>query len=110
MATVNPFDPSSKTYLISTSSVQVVTGDNINNLSYRVRNIGTTQAYFRYAPPAPLGASVTVGTVSAPSAGTPSENTIGMFPNSVEVFTLPPNCWFKSDTANAFEVTCGIGV
>jgi hypothetical protein len=33
-----------------------------------------------------------------------------MFPESVEVFTLPPNVWLKSDTANAFEVIAGEGL
>jgi hypothetical protein len=110
MSTVNAFSPKSQTYLVSTSSVQIVTNDNVNAVSYRVRNLSTNTAYFSWLPANPTGAAVTVGSVTAPTAGTPSFNTIGMFPESVEIFTLPPNVWMKSDTANAFEVIAGEGI
>jgi hypothetical protein len=110
MSTVNAFCPKGQTYLVSTSSVQIQTTDNVNAVSYRIRNLSTNTAYFRWAPAQPTGTAVTVGAVSAPSAGTPSVNTIGMFPESVEVLTLPPNVWMLSDTANAFEVVAGEGI
>ena len=110
MSTVNAFCPKGQTYLVSTSSVQVTTQDNVNAISYRVRNLTTGTAYFAWAPPQPNGQAVTVGTVTAPTAGSPSQNVIGMFAQSVEVFTLPPNVWLKSDTANAFEVIAGEGM
>lgn len=110
MSMVNAFTPQGKTYLVSTTSVQIQTNTNSNAISYRVRNLSTSTAYFRWAPPGAVGSSVTVGTVTVPVAGTPSDNVIGMFPESVEVFTLPPNVWLKSDTANAFEVIAGEGI
>jgi hypothetical protein len=67
-------------------------------------------AYFAWAPADPAGNTVTISAVTVPVAGTPSTNVIGMFADSVEVFTLPPNVWMKSDTANAFEVIAGEGI
>ena len=110
MSTVNAFCPKGQTYLVSTSSVQIQTTDNVNAVSYRIRHLSTNTAYFRWAPAQPTGTAVTVGSVTTPTAGSPSVNTIGMFPESVEVFTLPPNVWLKSDTANAFEVIAGEGI
>ena len=110
MSTVNAFSPKGKTYLVTTSSVQILTTDNVNAVSYRIRNLSTNTAYFSWLPAQPTGTAVTVGSVTTPSAGSPSSNTLGMFPESVEVFSLPPNVWLKSDTANAFEVTPGEGI
>jgi hypothetical protein len=110
MSTVNAFTPRGKTYLVTTSDVQIQTQDNMNAISYRVRNITTGTAYFGWKPADPLGGTVAIGSVAAPSAGTPKQNIIGMFPESVEVFTLPPNVWLKSDTADSFEVIAGEGI
>ena len=110
MSTVNAFSPKGQTVLVTTSAVQVKTQDNVYSVSYRVRNLSTNTAYFAWAPADPLGASVTPPTPAAPSAGSPVTQTMGMFPESVEVFSLPPNAWFLSDTANAFEVTPGEGI
>jgi transglutaminase-like putative cysteine protease len=110
MSTVNAFSPKGQTYLVTTSDVQVKTQDNVNAVSYRIRNLSTSTAYFGWKPADPTGAAVTIGTVTTPTAGSPSQNVIGMFPESVEVFTLPPNVWFKSGTANAFEVIAGEGI
>jgi hypothetical protein len=110
MSTVNAFTPRGKTYLVTTSDVQIFTQDNASAISYRVRNITTGVAYFGWKPADPLGGSVAIGSVSAPTAGSPTQNIIGMFPQSVEVFTLPPNVWLKSDTASAFEVIAGTGI
>lgn len=110
MSTVNAFTPRGQTYLVTTSAVQIKTNDNSYAVSYRVRNLSTNIAYFAWAPADPLGATITIGSVTTPVAGTPSTNVIGMFPESVEVFSLPPNVWLKSDTANAFEVIPGEGI
>ena len=110
MSTVNAFSPKGQTYLVTTSDVQVKTQDNVNAVSYRIRNLSTSTAYFGWKPADPTGATVSIGTVTTPTAGSPSQNVIGMFAESVEVFTLPPNVWFKSGTANAFEVIAGEGI
>jgi transglutaminase-like putative cysteine protease len=110
MSTVNAFSPKGQTFLVTTSDVQIKTQDNVSAISYRVRNLTTATAYFGWKPADPTGATVAIGTVTTPTAGSPSQNVIGMFPQSVEVFTLPPNVWMKSDTANAFEVIAGEGI
>ena len=110
MSTVNAFTPRGKTYLVTTSDVQIQTQDNMGAISYRVRNLLTSAAYFGWKPADPLGGTVAIGSVTTPTAGSPSQNVIGMFPQSVEVFTLPPNVWLKADTANAFEVIAGEGI
>ena len=110
MSTVNAFTPKGQTYTVSTTSVQIKTQDNAYAISYRIRNLLSTAAYLKWVPADPLGAAKTVPAIVAPVAGTPSTNTIGMFPNSVEVISLPPNVWLLADTANAFEVTPGEGL
>jgi hypothetical protein len=110
MSTVNAFSPKGQTYLVTTSDVQIKTQDNVNAVSYRIRNLSTSTAYFGWKPADPTGATVAIGTVTTPTAGSPSQNVIGMFPESVEVFTLPPNVWLKSGTAVAFEVIAGEGI
>lgn len=109
MSTVNAFTPKGQTYTVSTSSVQIKTQDNAYAVSYRVRNLLSTAAYLAWSPADPLGASITVGSTSAPSAGSPA-SVLGFLPNSVEVVQLPPNVWLKAGTANAFEVTPGEGM
>lgn len=109
MSTVNAFTPMGQTYLVTTSSVQIPTNNNSYAVSYRVRNLLSTAAYLAWAPADPLGASVTVGSASAPSAGSPAA-VLGFLPNSVEVVQLPPNVWVKAGTASAFEITPGEGM
>ena len=109
MSTVNAFTPQGQTYTVTTSSVQIKTNTNSYAVSYRVRNLLSTAAYLAWAPADPLGASITVGSASAPSAGSPAA-VLGFLPNSVEVVQLPPNVWLKAGTANAFEVTPGEGM
>lgn len=104
-----PFGP---TVLVGTSEVQVSSGTRATGpTAYRVRNLSASQQYFSWAPAAPLGGAAPSITVTAPSAGVPSANTIGMLPFSVEVFGgLPPNCYFKANAAGAFEITPGEGL
>lgn len=110
MSTVNAFQPQGSTYVVSTDTVQVTTKNNVYAVSYRVRNLTGSTAYLSWAPADPLGAAITIGSVSAPSAGSPADNTLGIYANSVEVFTLPPNVWLKASESNAFEVTPGEGL
>lgn len=110
MSFVNAFQPTGSTVLVTTSSVQITTSDNVQAVTYRIRNVAATQAYLSWLPADPLGAAITVGSVTAPTAGSPSAKTLGFAVGAVEVFTLPPNVWMKSDTANAFEVTPGVGL
>lgn len=105
------FSPSGPTVLVGTSEVQVSGKDNAYPTTYRVRNLLTTTQYLSWAPAAPLGGSAPSITVTVPTAGNPSTNTIGMGGGGVEVFgTLPPNCYFKANAAGAFEVTPGEGL
>jgi hypothetical protein len=110
MSTVNAFTPKGKTYLVSTSDVQVQTQDNVTAISYRIMNVTSGTVYLRFKPADPLGASISVGTVTAPTAGNPSQDTVGFLAGSIEVISMPPNVWLKSDTANALLVTPGVGI
>jgi hypothetical protein len=110
MAYNSPFSPFGPTYLVGTSSVQVKSSNNNNPTSYRVRNLLPSTQYFSWVAPAP-GDAVQNVTVTVPTAGVPSANTIGMLPNSVEVFGgLPANAWFEAGSAGAFEITPGEGL
>jgi hypothetical protein len=105
------FSPFGPTYLVGTSSVQVKTNNNNYPSSYRVKNLLTTNAYLAWLPQEPNDAAVTVSTATAPSAGVPSVNTLGLLPNSVEIFSgIPPNAWFIGSAAGAFEITPGEGL
>lgn len=110
MSTVNAFTPKGKTFLVSTSDVQIPTQDNVTAISYRVVNVTSGTVYLGFAPADPTGAAVAVGTVAAPTAGSPVNNIIGFLSGSVEVVSLPPNVWLKSDTANAMQITPGVGI
>lgn len=103
------FVPFGQTYLVGTTSVQVLSQGNQGATSYRIKSMLTTTQYLRWAPPSPTGVAVTVGSVTAPVAGTPSNETIGLFPGAVEVISLPANAWFKADAVAAFEITPGEG-
>jgi hypothetical protein len=111
MAFYGPFCPKGPTVLVGTSSVQVTTSDNSNPSSYRVRNLLTTAQYLSWAPPAPGGAPVTVAAATAPTAGSPSANTLGMAGSATEVFgNLPAQAWFIANASANFEVTPGEGL
>jgi len=110
MAYDSPFSPFGATYLVGTTSVQVQSSNGNQPTSYRVRNLLSTVQYFSWLPPQPNDAVQNV-TVTVPTAGNPSANTIGMLPFSVEVFGgLPANAWFEANAADAFEITAGEGV
>lgn len=104
-----PFGP---TVLVGTSEVQVSSGmRNTGPTAYRVRNLSTSAQYFSWAPAAPLGGAAPSITVTIPTAGNPSANTLGMAAGNVEVFGgLPANAFFKANAAGAFEITPGEGL
>lgn len=103
------FVPMGQTYLVGNSSVQVKSQGNQTPTTYRIKAMLSTTQYLRWAPPDPTGTAITVGSVTAPSAGVPSSETFGFFPGAVEVISLPANAWFKADAVAAFEITPGEG-
>ena len=110
MAFTSAFSPFGSTVLVGTTAVQVSTSNNTDPTNYRVKNMLSTTQYFTFKAPQPNNATQTI-TVTAPIAGTPSAQTIGMLPYSVEIFGgLPANSWFKADAAAAFEITPGEGL
>lgn len=112
MAYNSPFTPLGPTVLVGTSSVQVTSNRNIGPTSYRIRNLSSSAAqYIRWAAPLPSDTAVTVPAATAPTAGTPQPQTLGLAPGAVETFGgLPPNAWFIANAVGAFEVTPGEGV
>jgi hypothetical protein len=109
MSTVNAFTPFGQTYLVSTSDVQIKTQNNTYAVSYRIVNLTSGTVYLGFKPADPLGGSISVGTVSVPTAGSPVDS-IGFLSGSIEVVSLPPNVWLKADTANSMLVTPGVGI
>lgn len=109
MAYDSTFTPKGPTVLVTTSAVQVLpTQDGERCTAYRVRCL--VSGYLAWAvSEIAVGATPAI-TAAAPSAGTPSPNTVGMLANAVETFTLPQSAWFKSSVVNGFEVTPGEGV
>ena len=111
MANYSSFSPFGPTYLVGTSPVKVSANNNENPTAYRIRNLLNTQQYLSWVPSSnPFGGTPTI-TVTAPTAGNPSDNTMGFLPLSVEIIgTLPANAWFQAGTAAAFEITPGEGL
>lgn len=103
------FTPTGPTYLIGTAfPVQALSSNNAAPTSYRIRNTSTNTNYISWWPPLASGNSPVFAS-TAPVAGTPAVNTIGMIGTSVEVLSLPSNCWFIGN-ASGFEVTPGEGL
>jgi hypothetical protein len=98
------FKPLGPTTLLGLSAVQLTASGNSSAapISIRVRNLLTVAAYFSWAGNS--GVSCVI-----PTAGNPSQGTIGMLPTSVETFEVPYNSWFIANTAAAFEMTPGMG-
>lgn len=103
MAVNGAFSPSGPTLLVGSTPLEIAPANAGTNLGYRVRNLSASVQYFTH------GANGSITSAGAPSANTPSANTIGMLPNSVETFAnlLP---WMVASTATGFEVTPGEGV
>jgi hypothetical protein len=101
-----PFGPS---YLVGTSVVQVLTTNNNPATSYRIRNLLVTAQWFAWVQP--VGSTSPTITVTAPTAGVPSANTMGLAAGATGIFgNIPPNAWFKADAAAAFEIVPGEGL
>lgn len=109
MSTVNAFSPKGQSYLVTTSSVQIKTQDNVSAVSYRVVNTTTSTVTLGWLPADPLGASVTVDAPSAPTAGSPTTS-LTFLSGAVEIVSLPPNVWLRADTASSLIVTPGEGI
>jgi hypothetical protein len=102
------FQPTGPTVTVDGTTRQVPsTMPAASFMQYRIRNVNTTGAYIAYSTPNIASGTPTV-TVTAPVAGTPQANTIGMLGSSVEVFTLPAGAFFIA-SAGTFEVTPGEG-
>ena len=109
MAYDSTFTPKGPTYLVGITPIQASPyNPNEASTSYRVRCLAT--AYLAWVTNNDVGAPPPVITATAPSAGVSQANTMGMTIGGVETFTLPPNAWFISSVAAAFEVTPGEGV
>lgn len=103
MAVNGAFAPNGPTILVVNTATQILPTNAITNPGFRVRNLSASVQYFTH------GATSGVTSAGAPAAGIPSNNTIGMLPNSVETFAnlLP---WMIASTATGFEVTAGDGL
>ena len=96
MAYNSPFTPWGATYLVgNAASVQVKTSNNVYPSSYRIVNVTASLIRVSWQPPEPGDLAVTVPTVTAPTLGSPSANTIAIPANGVAVIGgIPPNAWF----------------
>lgn len=96
------FAPNGPTVLVNGSATQIAPGSTMSVQGYRVRNLSSSVQYFTHG-------QTGVTSAGAPSAGSPTVNTIGMIGNSVEVFSglLP---FAIASTATGFEFTPGDGV
>ena len=101
------FTPKGPTVLVGVNAVLAPTSDGTAATSYRVRNILSTAQYLAWYPKTVMPPAFTV---TAPTAATPSTNTMGFAAGSTETVVFPANCWFKADAISAFEVTPGEGV
>ena len=105
----SPFTPFGPTYLVGLSQVQVSTINNMQATSYRVRNILNAITYFAWSPPIASGGAPSMA-ATAPLAGQPSANVMGMAANDTRIFCLPDKAWFIASAAAGLEITPGEGV
>jgi hypothetical protein len=103
-----PFRPTGPTVTVDGTARQVSSTGPTGNQQYRVRNVNGAAAYFAWSTASISSGVAPTMSVTAPVAGTPQANVIGMLATSVEVFTLPVNAWFLAG-AGTFEVTPGEG-
>lgn len=99
------FKPQGPTALVVATAIQVPNGGS-GITSFRVRNLATVAQYFSWGKTA---AQATLLAGIAPIANTPSFNTIGMLPSSVETFEIPGDSFFIAGTVTGFEFTAGQG-
>ena len=105
----NAFTPFGPTYLVGLDPVQLLATNNLSPTSYRMRNTSGSANTFSWYPALASGYKPSGLTATAPTAGTPAQNTITMLGTSVEVFQLPGNCWIVASAAS-IEVTVGEGI
>lgn len=99
----NAFAPTGQTVFVGASATQIAPNQSVAVQGYRIRNLSSAVQYFTH------GSTSSVASLGAPTAGTPSANTIGMLPNSVETFS-GLNPFMIASSATGFEVTPGDGV
>lgn len=104
-----PFRPTGPTVTVDGTARQVVSDIPQNVQQYRIRNLANVQAYFAWNTSKIASGGTPTMTLTAPVAGTPQDNVIGMLPMSVETFTFPANAWFLATAGAQFEVTPGEG-
>lgn len=97
-----PFTPTGPAIFVGNTATQIG-GLGYAGNCWRVRNMSNSVQYFTY------GQTNSVTSVGAPTQGSPSQNTVGMLPQSVEIFSslLP---WMISSLSDAFEVIPGDGL
>lgn len=98
-----PFAPGGPSYLVTNAAVQIpsLAGQQVRIVNLSA--VGTPQ-YIAW------GTANTV-TATAPTAGTPQINTLGLLGGTERVFTIPgSNWWFIASAATGFLVTLGEGV
>lgn len=97
-----PFTPTGPSIFVGNTATQIG-GLGYAGNCWRVQNLSTSVQYFTH------GQTDSVTSMGAPTQGVPSQNTIGMLPQSVEIFSaLMP--WMISSLADAFIVTPGDGL
>lgn len=112
MAYDSTFTPRGPTFLIDANGpYQVTPYDEVQGTSYRIKNLGSSEAYIAWA--VPIGAQSTTKptiTITAPTVNNPATNQIKMQANGVETLGLPRNAWFQAGAGASFEVTAGEGL
>lgn len=103
------FRPTGPTVVVDGTARQVPSDVQTGFMQYRIRNPGTAAAYFAWNTPNIASGGTPTMTLTAPVAGTPQDNVIGMIPLSVETFTLPARAWFLATAGATVEVTPGEG-
>jgi hypothetical protein len=98
-----PFAPGGPTYLVTNAAVQIQAGAGQQVRIVNLAAVGTPQ-YIAWG-------QTNAVTVTAPIAGTPQLNTLGLLGGTERVFTIPgANLFFIASAATGFLVTLGEGV
>ncbi len=103
MSVDTTFKPLGPTTLVGVTAVAPMTKDAAGGVTtFRLRCLAT--AYLTWGP------SSSITAAGAPSAGTPSSNTIGMTTGGNAAYIeVPAGSFFISSVAASFEVTPGSG-
>lgn len=97
----HPFAAGGPTFLVVNAAVQIPPGA---GQSFRIVNLAAAVQYIAWG--------LTNGvTVTAPTAGTPQPNTLGLAAGAERTITIPtPGLFFIASAATGFLVTQGDGV